>query len=95
MILNLVIFISVTGKASDFFNFINVGNTDPRLPNTFPYLTTLNFIFLEPDIFCAEVNNLSEHNFVAPYKFIGELALSVDKANTFLTFEFKTHSIML
>ena len=31
------------------------------------------------------MNNLSEHNLVAPYKFIGAAALSVDNAITFLT----------
>ena len=36
----------------------------------------------------AAQNNLSEHNFVAPYKFIGETALSVDKATTLLTLFF-------
>ena len=29
-------------------------------------------------------NNLSEHNLLAPYKLIGETALSVDKEMTFL-----------
>ena len=33
----------------------------------------------------AAINNLSEHNFVAPYKFIGAAALSVERAITFLT----------
>ena len=33
----------------------------------------------------AAINNLSEHNFVAPYKLTGAAALSVDKATTFLT----------
>ena len=32
-----------------------------------------------------DINNLSEHNFVAPYRFIGAAALSVDKAITTLT----------
>ena len=36
----------------------------------------------------AETNNLSEHNFVAPYKLMGAQALSVDKATTWVTFVF-------
>ena len=33
----------------------------------------------------AAVNNLSLQSFVAPYKLIGDAALSVDKAITFFT----------
>ena len=44
--------------------------------------------------FCADTNNLSEHNFVAPYKFMGATALSVDKASTLLTLLFKAASII-
>ena len=33
----------------------------------------------------AAINNFSEQSFVAPYKFIGDDALSVDNATTFFT----------
>ena len=36
----------------------------------------------------AEINNLSEVNLVAPYRLVGELALSVDNDTTFLIFDF-------
>ena len=32
-----------------------------------------------------EINSLSEHNLVAPYRFAGEAALSVDNAQILLT----------
>ena len=35
------------------------------------------------------MNNLSEQSFVAPYKFTGEQALSVERATTFFTPLFK------
>ena len=41
----------------------------------------------------ALMNNLSDASFVAPYKFIGELALSVLKAKTFSILFFKLASI--
>ena len=47
----------------------------------FPYLTIEKQIFFFPTILFAATNNLSEHNFVAPYKFNGFAALSVDKAS--------------
>ena len=34
---------------------------------------------------CSEINNLSAHNFVAPYKLIGDEALSVESDITFFT----------
>ena len=61
--------------------------------STLPYLTTekaSSGIFFK--LFAA-INNLSEHNFVAPYKLTGAAALSVLKATTFLTFWFKHASI--
>ena len=36
-------------------------------------------------MFCAARKSLSEQSFVAPYKFNGELALSVERATTFFT----------
>ena len=42
-------------------------------------------IFFFPIILFAETKSLSEQSFVAPYKFIGADALSVDRATTFLT----------
>ena len=56
--------------------------TDPLDPITFPYLTTENFIDLLPTILFEEVKILSEVNFVAPQRFIGSDALSVDSAIT-------------
>ena len=41
------------------------------------------------------MKSLSEQSLVAPYKFIGEQALSVDNAITFLTPFFKAASIRL
>ena len=41
---------------------------------------------LTPLMLFAATNNLSEVSFVAPYKLIGLLALSVDKATTFFIF---------
>ena len=67
-----------------FFIFENIGAIEPLLPKTFPYLTTLYLISLLPFMLFAEMNSLSEHSLVAPYKFIGEDALSVDKATTFV-----------
>ena len=43
----------------------------------------------------AEINSLSEHNLVAPYKLTCAAALSVDNAITFLTFCFKQTSTKL
>ena len=68
-----------------FFCSKNNGITDPLLPETLPYLTTENFGPLFDEILLAAKNNLSEHNFVAPYKFVGDDALSVDNAITFFT----------
>ena len=62
------------------------GITDPLLPATFPYLTTENIVPYSPEYALAEINNLSDTNFVPPYKFIGLTALSVDSATTFFTF---------
>ena len=42
----------------------------------------------------ADINNLSEHSLVAPYKLIGEQALSVESAKTLILF-FKAASIKL
>ena len=75
-----------------FFN--KNGITDPLEPITFPYLTTLNFKSLDPTILLAAVNNLSEHNLVAPYKFIGAAALSVLRAVTLFIFVSKEACIM-
>jgi hypothetical protein len=46
-------------------------------------------------ILLAATNNLSEHNFVAPYKLIGDDALSVDNAIIFFTFFKMQDSIKL
>ena len=61
------------------------GITLPLDEITFPYLTTENLVCLSPTRLLAETNNLSEHNLVAPYKFMGAQALSVDSAIIFFT----------
>ena len=76
---------SVMGKRPSFFLFIKKGMTEPLEPMTFPYRTMENFIGFVPFILLAATNNLSEVNFVAPYKLIGAQALSVDSATTFRT----------
>ena len=52
-----------------------------------PYLTVENKISFLPFILFAEINSLSAHNLVAPYKLIGAAALSVLNAITFFTFD--------
>ena len=69
------------------------GITDPLLPITLPYLTIEKVISFAPVKLFAEENNLSEQSFVAPYRFIGAAALSVDNATTFLTSDNKLASI--
>ena len=63
----------------------NFGITEPLLPITFPYLTTLKDNFLFPIILLAAIINLSEQSFEAPYKFMGAAALSVERLITFFT----------
>ena len=74
LILNLVIFFEVIGNVLPEGIFLKTSTTEPLLPNTLPYLTILKINFLLPVKLFAEENNLSEHNFVAPYKFMGEAA---------------------
>ena len=66
-----------------FSFFRKNGITEPFEPITLPYLTTENFIGFAPRILFAAINNLSEASFVAPYRFIGAAALSVESATTF------------
>ena len=70
-----------------------LGITEPLLPITLPYLTIEKAISFFPLILMAAINSLSEQSFVAPYRFIGELALSVDNAITFFTLFFNEASI--
>jgi hypothetical protein len=65
--------------------FLKNGITEPLEFITFPYLTVLRIIFFSPTILFADEINLSATNFVAPYKLIGEAALSVDRDITFST----------
>jgi len=77
------------------FLSIKIGTTEPLLAKTFPYLTTENrhpFFLLR---LFADINNLSEHSLVAPYKFTGEEALSVERAITLFTSVSKAASIRL
>src|SRR5690606_36468589 len=81
-ILKRVISGSVMGRTPSFFLFMKNGITEPFEPITFPYLTTEKRMGFQPVTLFAATNNLSEANLVAPYKFIGAQALSVDKATT-------------
>jgi nucleoside-diphosphate-sugar epimerase len=87
VIQNLVIPSCVMGifKAFSDTSLLNKGTTDPLEPTTFPYRETANLVFLEPVRLFAATNNLSEANLVAPYKFTGLAALSVDRAITLST----------
>ena len=78
---------SVIGITPDSAFFIKNGITEPLDPITLPYLTTENTRFFSPLILLAAINNLSEASFVAPYKFIGAHALSVDNATHFVTLD--------
>ena len=53
--------------------------TEPLLPKTLPYRTAKNFVgcFFGFEYCCALINNFSINNFVAPYVFSGETALSL------------------
>ena len=59
--------------------------TEPLDPITFPYRTTEKFVLDPAEYEFPEINNLSEVSLVAPYKFTGLLALSVESATNFLT----------
>ena len=61
------------------------GMMDPRDPMTFPYRTTAKRVSSFPAYELPATNNLSEVSFVAPYKLIGLLALSVESATTRFT----------
>jgi hypothetical protein len=52
------------------------GMTLPLEPKTFPYRTTEKEVFGSFESELPEMKSLSEHNFVAPYKFAGFAALS-------------------
>ena len=85
VILNLVISVLVRVNLFPLLYWSKkIGITDPLENITFPYLTTENFVFFEPTKLFEDTNNLSETNFVAPYKLIGDEALSVLKAITLL-----------
>ncbi len=68
VIQNLVIRKSVIGKIFSPCSIkdLKKGTTDPLLPATLPYLTTLNLVSFAPAYALAETNNLSETIFVAP-----------------------------
>ena len=83
---NLVILLSVIVKYPFFCCSIKNGITDPLEPITLPYLTIVNFVILSLEYSDSAANNLSAANFVAPYKFIGFEALSVDKLTTLFIF---------
>ena len=85
MIQNLVIRGSVIGSTPFCRALRKKGTTDPRLPTTFPYLTTLSSGPRPPAYALAATKSLSEQSLVAPYKLIGFAALSVDSARTFST----------
>ena len=83
--INRVISISVIGNIFSPSNnsLLKYGITLPRELITFPYLTTAKRVSCLPDKLLAAINNLSEQSFVAPYKFMGLAALSVERAITF------------
>ena len=66
------------------FISLNKGITDPLEFITFPYLT-IEKIVLFPESVLLFTKSLSEASLVAPYKFIGLQALSVDRAITLFT----------
>ncbi len=68
-----------------FLLFKTKGIIEPLEFKTFPYLTILNFVEFFPAIAFASINIFSAQSFVAPYKFIGLTALSVERAITFFT----------
>ena len=59
--------------------------TEPLEPITFPYLTTEKQVCSSPEYELPATKSLSEVSFVAPYKFAGLLALSVDNATILFT----------
>src|SRR5690606_6336366 len=71
---------SVTGNTPFSLMDWKNGITEPREPITLPYRTTEKRVPCSPEYELEATNSLSEASFVAPYRFIGELALSVDKA---------------
>ena len=87
LIQNLVILKSVIGSsfAPFLINSSKNGITEPRLPATLPYLTSEKLISCLPAYALAEINNLSDTNFVPPYRLTGLTALSVDSATTLFT----------
>ena len=78
----------------EFLYCKKIGITEPLLDITFPYLKTEKDVLASPAILFALINSLSEASFVAPYKLIGELALSVLNAKTFFTLFFKLPNII-
>src|SRR5688572_16204271 len=74
--------VSVMGRVPDLASDMKNGMTEPREPITFPYRTTAKRVLCVPAYALPAMNNLSEASFVAPYRLIGLLALSVDNATT-------------
>ena len=91
--MNLVMRASVIGNSPLSLIDIKNGMTEPRDPITFPYLTTAYRVPCSPPYEFEATNNLSEANFVAPYKFIGDDALSVESATTRFTLQSTAASI--
>jgi len=85
VIIKRVILLSVIGRTPLSAKEIKKGITEPLEPITFPYLTTEKIVLALAEYEFPEINNLSEVNLVAPYKLTGLLALSVERATTFLT----------
>ena len=69
----------------EFFRSKKIGITLPLDPITLPYLTAEKIDLLFPFMLFAAINNFSAANFVAPYKFIGFVALSVEIKIVLLT----------
>ena len=85
LVKNLLISKCVRGKSLPWaINSLKKGITEPLDAITFPYLTKLKRVPFGPEREFAFTNNFSAQSLVAPYKFIGLQALSVDRAITFL-----------
>src|SRR3990167_8730766 len=78
---NRVIAESVTSSGQPrAARFKNSGITDPRDSTTFPYRTIENRVPPCPEIPLEDMNIRSAHSLLAPYRFAGLHALSVDSA---------------
>ena len=78
--------IIVERKINHFSIFIITVSYSKYILPLIALLLFMEILFHQPTILFAATNILSEASLVAPYKFIGFAALSVDKAITLETF---------